>query len=62
MNNMLQADVVDYINKYAPSAGIAKAESLRSKVNLGEKIVQEAMKDPQVQRATQQSNEAERQR
>jgi len=62
MNNMLQADVVDYINKYAPSAGIAKEGSPYSKVNLGEKIVQEAMKDPQVQKATQQTNNAERQR
>lgn len=62
MNNMLQADVVDYINKYAPSAGIGKEGSLYSKANLGEKIVQEAMKDPQVQKATQQTNNVERQR
>ena len=59
MDNMLQSDVVDLINKYAPSAGIAKEGQAMS---LGEKIVQEAMKDPEVQRATQQEQTNERQR
>jgi len=68
MNNMLQADVVDYINKYAPSAHILrdgtpiKKGRIDGLDTLGDKIVHEAMKDPQVQRVTQQSSEAERQR
>lgn len=47
LDNALQSDVVDLINKYAPMNGIYKTETSQS---LGEKIVAKVLKDPEVQR------------
>lgn len=68
INDMLQADVVDLINKYAPSANILKdgVPIKKGRVDgmdtLGDRVVQEAMKDPQVQQVTQHASRTEQQR